>query len=326
MCYKAPKMKYFRLKNNLKNNNYYIKKWITFAMSRNVENLSLEVYGTGFKIPASFFINSSIKQLNIDCKDIKVLDLSKLLHLRTLEINSHIKFLGPTQIVAPHIHCLRLIASQLPCTLVDISSLTEAKLDICIKSRDEIFKADFPQLQAMVLEMLEKLQNVEKLTFGGNFLQILSLAGVRGVPFPMLKVKTLILETVIFQYVIPGIERLLQNSFELKKLMVRARDCNTIPGSYLTNYLDSLGLDPNICWRSKDGKVILNKSHRNIETKHVTSFIEFTLKNTKSLDKMVVQLDERYISFRFKDLVPTLIPNNNVSIGLSTKPMILGEW
>ncbi|EFH70941.1 hypothetical protein ARALYDRAFT_337885 [Arabidopsis lyrata subsp. lyrata] len=347
MCYKAPKMKYFRLKNNLKNNNYYIKKWITFAMSRNVENLSLEVYGTGFKIPASFFINSSIKQLNIElayissqclvswpslkklslrCKDIKVLDLSKLLHLRTLEINSHIKFLGPTQIVAPHIHCLRLIASQLPCTLVDISSLTEAKLDICIKSRDEIFKADFPQLQAMVLEMLEKLQNVEKLTFGGNFLQILSLAGVRGVPFPMLKVKTLILETVIFQYVIPGIERLLQNSFELKKLMVRARDCNTIPGSYLTNYLDSLGLDPNICWRSKDGKVILNKSHRNIETKHVTSFIEFTLKNTKSLDKMVVQLDERYISFRFKDLVPTLIPNNNVSIGLSTKPMILGEW
>ncbi|CAE5960470.1 unnamed protein product [Arabidopsis arenosa] len=217
MCYKAPKMKYFRLKNNLKNNNYYIKKWITFAMSR--KNLSLEVHGTGFEIPASFFINSSIKQLNIElasissqclvswpslkklslrlcrfrygsiakllsgcpilecltlysCKDIKVLDLSKLLHLRTLEINSHIKFLGPTQIVAPHIHCLRLIASQLPCTLVDISSLTEAKVDICIKSRDGIFKADFPQLQAMVLEMLEKLQNVEKLTFGGNFLQV----------------------------------------------------------------------------------------------------------------------------------------------------------
>ncbi|KAG7594467.1 F-box domain [Arabidopsis thaliana x Arabidopsis arenosa] len=63
---------------------------------------------------------------------------------------------------------------------------------------------DFLQLQVMALTMLEKSQNVDKLTLKENFLHILSLAEVRGVPFPMLKVKYLTLETVIFQYVIPG--------------------------------------------------------------------------------------------------------------------------
>ena len=39
----------------------------------------------------------------------------------------------------------------------------------------------------------------------------------------MLKVKSLTLDTVISQYVIPGIERLLQNSPDLEKLTVRGR-------------------------------------------------------------------------------------------------------
>lgn len=78
---------------------------------------------------------------------------------------------GPKQIVAPHIHCHRLLDSQTSCTLVDVTSLTEAKVDIFYALNNHYikFKADY--LQVMVLEMLQKLQNAEKLTFGGNFVR-----------------------------------------------------------------------------------------------------------------------------------------------------------
>lgn len=44
----------------------------------------------------------------------------------------------------------------------------------------------------------------------------------------MLKVKALTLETSISQYVIPGIERVLQNSPDLKKVTVHTWHCNAI--------------------------------------------------------------------------------------------------
>ena len=51
-----------------------------------------------------------------------------------------------------------------------------------------------------------------------SFCQILSLAELRGVPFPTLKVQTLTVKTEFVRSVIPGISRLLQNSPGLKKL------------------------------------------------------------------------------------------------------------
>ena len=106
------------------------------------------------------------------CCKLKVVDLSKSLSLRTLEVNS-VKVAGPTQIVAAHIHCLRLFNSQLSYPLPDVASLTEAELEICFVSMDSQFEADF--LQVWVLEMLEKLQNADKLNFGRNFVQVYKL-------------------------------------------------------------------------------------------------------------------------------------------------------
>lgn len=97
---------------------------------------------------------------------------------------------------------------QPPCTLVDVSSLTEAKLDSCFWSL------------VMVLKMLEKLHNVEKLTFGASLVKILSLTELGSVPFPSFKVKDLTLETMVTQDVIHGLVKVIQNSPELKKLTV----------------------------------------------------------------------------------------------------------
>ncbi|XP_010463275.1 PREDICTED: putative F-box/LRR-repeat protein At3g18150 [Camelina sativa] len=158
----------------------------------------------------------------------------------------------------------------------------------------------------MALKMLEKVKNVEKLTLGGNFLHYLSLAEIRGVPFPMLKVKYLTLDTAIFRYVIPGLERVLQNSPDLKKLPVSARNYNTIPEKHLDDYLKRPGLDPDQCWRSKDG-VDWNNSSWDVNSKHMVSLVELVLENTKSLDKIIL--------LKFKYLFPPLFhTNNNVSI------------
>ncbi|XP_002880923.2 putative F-box/LRR-repeat protein At3g18150 [Arabidopsis lyrata subsp. lyrata] len=372
--YTSLKMMNFHLNTTRKQNIPHINRWVEFAISRNVENLSLDFWHPGssynFQIPDFFYVNSSVKKLTITlsftdlmvpacslswtslkklylcncnisdesmakilsgspllesltlyfCDQLRVLDLSKSLRLRTLKINRNIWVLGPTHIVAPHIHRLRLTNSQLPCTFVNLSSLAEARLDICIVPITGIFEADF--LQDMVLKMLEKLQNVEKLTFEGNFLQIISLAEVRGVPFPMFKVKDLTLETVIFQYVIPGIERLLQNSPDLKKLTIRARDTNTIREKDINNYLQLQGLNPDQCWRSKDG-VFFNNLPWYLESKHATSFVELVLKNTKTLDidKIVILLNERYLRFKFEELAIPTLSHNNFSIALLKMPM-----
>ncbi|KAL0770104.1 hypothetical protein Bca101_035254 [Brassica carinata] len=266
--YKARKMISFKLNANLQDDIPYIDRWIEFAMSRNVENMSL-VFGYDgdhkYHVPDSFYISNSFKQLSVKysfidlklpsfpvswtslkilylkscklseecmdkilsgcpvlesltldfCDKLLVLDLSKYLRLRTLVIKRNIWVPGPTQIIAPHIHYLSLTNSQLPCTLVDVSSLKEARMEICFCALEDL-EADF--LQTMVLRMLEKLQHVDKLTFGENFLTVLTLAELRSIPIPRFKVKDLTLETMISQYVIPGIVRVLQNSPELKKL------------------------------------------------------------------------------------------------------------
>lgn len=102
------------------------------------------------------------------CDELFVLDLSKSLRLKILEIESK-HWLQGAKIVAPHIHYLRfsLTISDFPYTLVDVSSLTEAELDIDSGSLERL-----NGYQTIVLNTLDKLQNVEKLTFCENFLKV----------------------------------------------------------------------------------------------------------------------------------------------------------
>ncbi|CAH2058648.1 unnamed protein product [Thlaspi arvense] len=220
--YTARKMISFRLCASMKDYMPHIDRWIEFAMSRDVENMSLNLDNGGddkYHVPDFFYTNNSVKQLSVDlgyyglripsssvswtslkklslrncklsrecidkilsgcpileslklyfCNELRVLDVRKSQSLRTLEIDRSYWAPSPTQIVAPQIHCLRLSNSQLPCTFVDVSSLTEASLHICFSSTKKL-TADF--LLDMFLKMLDKLQNVDKLTFGASFLKV----------------------------------------------------------------------------------------------------------------------------------------------------------
>ncbi|KAG2276358.1 hypothetical protein Bca4012_043419 [Brassica carinata] len=78
--------------------------------------------------------------------------------------------------------------------------------------------------------MLEKLRDVEKLTFSAKFLQTLSLALALGrCPFPSVKVNDLTLETTLSSVEFPGIEKLLQNSPGVKKLTLHVMEPGTVP-------------------------------------------------------------------------------------------------
>ncbi|XP_010507748.1 PREDICTED: F-box/LRR-repeat protein At3g03360-like [Camelina sativa] len=238
---------------------------------------------------------------------LNVLDLSKSLRLRVLEIHLFgVK--GPIHIVEPFIHYLSLTSTQLPCTLVVVSSLTKVKLDFYFTSFTELLDAD-DFLQVLALEMLEKLKNVEKLTFGENFLKILSLVELRGVSFPILKAQVLTLKTNFSQYVMHGIVRVLQNSPELMKLTLKHksnRGMSIIPDKHLDYYLYSHSLNLN---RYR----VLRKTWP-LESKHVASFMKILLENTKRLEKMVVIGLKDYQKGRFfKELlqmVPVLSHDN----------------
>ncbi|ESQ52725.1 hypothetical protein EUTSA_v10017536mg [Eutrema salsugineum] len=134
---------------------------------------------------------------------------------------------------------------------------------------------------------------------------ILSLSELRGRPFPVFKVKTLTVETMISQYVTPGIIRVLQNSPELKKLIIVVQE------ELNDQYMDSHGLLPNQCWRLKE-REFENIFRWNLEPKHMASFMELMLKTTKTLEKMVTRL------VGLLQMVPRLSHDNNVSIVLSS--------
>ncbi|KAL0872519.1 hypothetical protein Bca101_022224 [Brassica carinata] len=240
------------------------------------------------------------------CDELGYLDLSRSLRLRTLVVETSSWMTGPKDIDAPHIHYLFLRCTQHPCTLVDVSALTEANINLC---ENELIYRD-GSFQPKVMNMLEKLQHVEKLTFGGSLLQVLSVAQLRGVPFPMFKVKALTLKTRIFHYVIPGIKRVLQNSHDLKKLTVQTIHCDIKLAKRLDHCLALQGFNKvQLCRTSKDA------GHWNVKSKHLPFFVELVLKNTETLDKMFLVLDHRYRMFR--KIIRTLSRNDKVSIAFS---------
>ncbi|CAH2058646.1 unnamed protein product [Thlaspi arvense] len=263
--------------------------WIKLAMSRNVESMSLEFGYHGdhkYHVPEFFYINNSVKQLSVQLRfyglTIPSCSVSwtslKMLSLRccTLSDEDIDKILSGCPILESLklYFCDNLGKSQRLRTL-------EIDRNIWVPVRRRLLrrKSIASDCATLSYHMLDKLQNVDKLTFGANFLEILSIAELRGVPLPSFK------ET------------------------------------YIDDYLNSRGLNPDQCW-SWEARAFEKVYRWNVESKHVASFMELMLKSTKTLEKMVVRLKGYLERRRFEELlemVPMLSHNNNnVSIVLSS--------
>lgn len=113
--------------------------------------------------------------LTLFCDKLERLDLSECLMLKRLDVQCWEQEL---QIVAPRISFLSLTHSdESKCELADVSSLTEANVNIYCSRRLGFLYDDFgdpetglaDSLQVLILQTLEKLQSVEKLTLCGAF-------------------------------------------------------------------------------------------------------------------------------------------------------------
>ncbi|CAN8237468.1 unnamed protein product [Cochlearia groenlandica] len=252
------------------------------------------------------------------------LDLRKLLSLRSLWITKKYGESGPMEIVAPQIRYLNLLNHKLPTTLVDVSSLSGAHLDIM----NAVLNTSEARLfHTTAIDLVSKCHNVRRLTVGATTLQILSLAEFSDVPFPTLKVQTLIVSTELARSAIHGIVKLLQNSPELKKLTLRTMFSGKVMIMDVKSYLDSQGLDPDQCWGSEyevfptTREIYQILGCNDATSKLLVSFMELVLRNTKSLETMVLCLDVTYFQDaqwieKLLHTVATLSHNNNVSIVL----------
>ncbi|CAG7880899.1 unnamed protein product, partial [Brassica rapa] len=306
-----------------------INRSIEFAMSKNVENMLLDIRYYRYNLPEFLYFSSTIKQLTLSVhnyySDMKVptssVSWTSLKKLSLFCCNFSEECMARILSGSPILERLRLdFCSELKVidvskSLIDVSSLTEANLEISVMST-EILTDGFPQV--IMQKMVEKLQNVETLTFGPNLLKILSVAELHHLPFPSFKVKDLTLETTISQDVIPGLVTVLENSPQLKKLTVQPKLVNgTVLGKSLDDLLDVHGLIySDQRWRS-EAMVFPKILTWDVEPKHVVSFIKLILKTTKTLEKMVLGLGY-YLQGRqveeFLEMVPMLCQDNNVSI------------
>ncbi|CAN8325076.1 unnamed protein product [Cochlearia groenlandica] len=270
------------------------------------------------------------------CRGHERLDLSKSTSVRRLDVDRTLSDRGPpSEIIAPHVRYLSLVNPEKPTVLVDVSSLTEANLNVSIYVEDLSDKEEPHILNTIVLEMLAKLPTLESLTVGITLLQVVSLAELRGVLFPILKVQALTIKTEFARSVIPGIARLLQNSPGLKKLTVHTMHSRNIMLSILeTNMPRDMHLDMYL--NSQDGldsgsefevfptsEEIYSMLGCNYETsKLLVSFIEMVLKYAKTLETMIVCLrgicfnDDAQWFQELHQMVETLSHDNNLSIVL----------
>ncbi|CAA7031684.1 unnamed protein product [Microthlaspi erraticum] len=325
--------------------NDHVDSLIKFALSHNVEELSL-VFAPYYTFPDvhnNFFLGKSwtslrklslwrsicsdesfakiligspmLESLTLQSCTLRCIDLSESLRLRRLDIERASFAPHEFHIVAPHIHYLRLIDFRTKCVLSDVPSLTEANVDTayylprfwCIQldpSKDEDYQ--------VMMQTIEKLQNVENLTVGLSFLQMLSIAEFRGVSFPIFKVKTLTLKTTILRSAILGIAKLLQNSPGLKKItFYKTEDWNSAVEKYVNKYVNP-----------QDPQHLIFPAGSVFEVARpdlVASFIELLLANTRTLETLVVHLGSYLNRPGFEELSQialTLSHKNKVSIVL----------
>ncbi|KFK23654.1 hypothetical protein AALP_AAs42163U000200, partial [Arabis alpina] len=148
---------------------------------------------------------------------------------------------------------------------------------------------------------------------------VLSIAELRGVPFPMLKITALTLETGIIRFFVPnnvelrgvpGIAKLLQNSPELKKLTLHLEEGTIVNVKETYTYVDSQGMKFEVA-----------------PIKLIALFIELVLGNTKTLETLVVSLDDKLDANQFEELLQMAqtLPqdHNNVSIVINKHKVLV---
>ncbi|KAG2310300.1 hypothetical protein Bca52824_021857 [Brassica carinata] len=234
--------------------------WIEFAMSRNVEKLSLIMSycfdEENYRFPDCFYHSSSLENLTIDFDMIPRCAVSWKC-LRTLILSHSFQPVAADVLSGcPVLETLALLSCG-GTQCIDLSNSPSLTTLTIIRRKYYSIQGSMeivaPHVRNLNLGNTDEpctLVDVSSLALCRLGIA-LYLAQLRDVPFPTLKVQTVTLYTMFAISVIPGIVKLLQNSPGLKKLVVHVMDLECIQERDMERYLHSQGLNWDHCLRSK---------------------------------------------------------------------------
>ncbi|KAL7240367.1 hypothetical protein ACSBR2_006086 [Camellia fascicularis] len=205
------------------------------------------------------------------------------------------------EISAPHLQSLEISGSFwiMCCLLADVSSLVDATLNCNFECYDDHRHHDYEWYQNILRLLLRRLVHVKKLTLGSWVLQLLSIMEMKGLRSPLSKCECLTLDTHIEESVLAGIANILESSSHLETLVITLSPSRNDEYSY-NDLSQPFNFNGEHYWTSQK-KVFKCLMMRLKIVKFAGlgwnccdfyfSFVQFLLKNSRVLQKMVVKAD-----------------------------------
>ncbi|KAI8023537.1 putative F-box/LRR-repeat protein [Camellia lanceoleosa] len=205
------------------------------------------------------------------------------------------------EISAPHLQSLEISGSFwiMCCLLADVSSLVDATLNCNFECYDDHRHHDYEWYQNILRLLLRRLVHVKKLTVGSWVLQLLSIMEMKGLHSPLSKCECLTLDTHIEESVLAGIANILESSSHLETLVITMSPSRNDEYSY-NDLSQPFNFNGEHYWTSQK-KVFECLMMRLKIVKFAGlgwnccdfyfSFVQFLLKNSRVLQKMVIKVD-----------------------------------
>ncbi|XP_050218133.1 putative F-box/LRR-repeat protein At3g18150 [Mercurialis annua] len=226
------------------------------------------------------------------CHGIKLLDLSLKPKLKNLVVNVQVLHVNDSRyyhfelkIVGPYVETLKLSWSRdnFKCKLMNMSSLVKATLDIDFLDDDDYIEEWYPN---MVKELVENVLPAEQLQLTNYCTQALSTLRMDVMASLSSNLRSLDVDCRGEEYLY-GIECVLQCAHKLEKLVIffdYGRSSKSKYDGYTKDY-----------WTNAEIPSCLDSHLKTIEisglirTRVVVEFLQFLLKNSRVLDKMVLR-------------------------------------
>ncbi|XP_051124255.1 F-box protein At5g03100-like isoform X1 [Andrographis paniculata] len=212
--------------------------WLTWAHSRNVKVVSMELHSVRFYAPECFCSNSALEELyiggstlfsfwvdSISWNSLNILSLSRLY---ITEKDMHIILQGCPVLESLDLSNVEIFSPQRESLNINgalykhnLPSLLRANIDLAyVVGYDD----DLDEEELIIIggtHILESAVNVEELTLGPFHVQALSLKKVLGKLCPsFMNCKHMTFLTFFFEYELSGIVHLLENSPNLETLLI----------------------------------------------------------------------------------------------------------
>nr|POE48474.1 putative f-box protein [Quercus suber] len=275
---------------------YNVNKWVRFTTTHKVENLYLEFHGT--------------EKANTSRPSPALTELRLYNFVLQGENNFAFQEISPPNLLFLSISGFMY---KRKFQLTNVLSLVEAKLSFECKSNDDGRNSSYLIYRNDLRELLLKLLHVPKLTISTWCLQVLTMLEVKTWLPPLAKRKSLVLDTQLDKWNLPGIANLLQSSPYLEKLVINLVPSYNSDLEFSQDFIIDNNFDHEENWKSQNREFgCLSRHLKTVEivgfeakcfgVKYLTGLVQFLLKHARVLEKLVI-----YGKAEVSNQTPTLL-------------------